>query len=345
MAKDILMYGYIGEYSARDFFEKIAEAQKENEDEELVFRINTDGGNPQFGWGMLAKMNEVDNKKVKVDGAANSMGAFACLYCEDVEAVDTAEFCIHRAAHSYEAYPEYFDDLEQKRLANINSKLKKAFKARVDLEKFEEITGKTIEDIFSMDSRVEVTLTAEEAKQCGFINSVVKLTPKRKQEIAAFKESATVDTKVDGPKDKKAPIKANQEKSNPTQKKDHMTLEELKAQHPALYNAAFEAGEKAGVKKENDRVMAWKAFDAIDAKKVNEGITKGEELTTRHMAEFQATAMSSDYLSKLKKDSAKEVTTEANKDNVDPTLDAKAKEIATFGSEIDAHLGVKPKAA
>ncbi len=351
MAKDILIYGYIGEYLATTFYEKIDAAFDKNENEKLIFRVCTDGGQPQFGWAMLAKIQEVENKKMKVDGSANSMGAFSCLYCDDVEAVDVAEFCIHRAAYPawYESNPDYFDDFEKKRLNNINANLKKAFKARVDLEKFKEITGKTVDDIFSMDGRAEVVLTAQEAKECNWITSIVKLTPKRKQQIAAYKE--TIPMEMEGRQVKKAkkPVKASQEEEEqeetiPTKNKEVMTLEKLKAEFPAIYAAILIEGEKNGVKKENDRVNAWLAFATIDAKKVAEGIAKGEDVSMRVIAEFQAVALSPEFLANLKKDSKGAIKTEENKEAEDPNATANTKEIAAFAAGLDAELGLKPKA-
>lgn len=356
MAKDILMYGYIGEYCARSFFEQIEKAYDKNENEELNFRVNTDGGNPFMGWGMLKKMQEINAKKLLIDGAANSMGAFACLYVDEAEAVDTAEFCIHRAAHWYEANPEYFDDGERKRLANINAKLKKAVKARVDVAKFEEITGKTVDEIFSMDGRVAVSLTAEQAKECGWITEVVKLTPKRRQTIEAYKKSAVIEANVDSEEEDlpaRKPAKASKEKETSQPTEDMTTLEELKTKFPALYNAAIEEGTKAGVKKENDRIMSFMAYAAVDPKRVSEAIKNGEEFSTRHMAEFNAIMMSPDHLAKIQKDSAAAVTTAANEGGANPAGSAaagsaeaaKKKEIEDFTTEVAAFAGIKKKEA
>jgi ATP-dependent protease ClpP protease subunit len=344
MAKDILIYGYISEYSARYFFQQIAEAVKDDENGQLVFRVNTDGGEPKYGWGMLNKIQETENKKVVVDGAANSMGAFACLYCDDVEAVDTAEFCFHRAAYPswFESNPDYFDDFEQKRLANTNAKLKKAFEAKVDVKRFEEITGKTVKDLFSMEGRVEVVLTAAQAKECKVISSITKLTPTRKSQIDAFNQSVPMECKMNADASKPLP------KPIPAQKSEDMTIEKLKAEFPAIYAAIYTAGKedgiKDGVKKENDRIMAWMAYASIDAKKVNEGIQKGEEVTTRVMAEFQAVTLSADYLTKIKADSAKEIKTGTTTETeTDPVALAKKKEIADFSAGIDALIGIKKK--
>src|SRR5277367_4860470 len=104
MPKDILIYGRIDAYTAAQFFKDINDATENDESVTLNFRINTGGGEPEYGWGIAAKVNEVENKKVKVDGKAYSWGTMACCYAEDVEALDVSQFMVHRAA-----YPEWFE--------------------------------------------------------------------------------------------------------------------------------------------------------------------------------------------------------------------------------------------
>jgi len=66
-----------------------------------------------------------------------------------------------------------------------------------------------------------------------------------------------------------------------------MTLEELKASHPALYNqvhtegkeAGLKEGKEAGKKEEQVRVKAWLAHHNADTEKVINGIKEGKELT------------------------------------------------------------------
>src|SRR5688572_30604066 len=133
MAKDILLYGRIDEWNLREFFKAITESQEDDELGELTFRINTGGGEPEYGWGAAAKINETVNKKVKVDGKAYSWGTFACVYAEDVECLDVSQFMIHRAAYSewFES-SEYFTEPLQENLAAINKKLETAFRNRVN---------------------------------------------------------------------------------------------------------------------------------------------------------------------------------------------------------------------
>src|SRR5690606_28059643 len=91
--------------------------------------------------------------------------------------MDVSKAPLHRA-DGYVNSPE-----EQAFLDGVNKDLRAKLTSKIDAEKFKEITGKTINDLFDSKDRIDVWLTAKQAKQVGLIKKIVKLNP---TEIAAI---------------------------------------------------------------------------------------------------------------------------------------------------------------
>ena len=345
MAKDVLIYGSIDDYYVEDYFEAINEAVELNE--EVQIRINTPGGDVETGWGMVAKFLELNiPKSVKVDGKAYSMGLMFLCYTDNVSALDVSQFLLHRAAYSewIESEPRLFTDDRKKHLAEINKKLRTAFENKVDVAVFEQITGHTLDEVFSMDSRLDIFFNAKEAKKMGLINEIVTITPAKKAEINA--KMFAIAAKHTG-KNKPEPIIApNSTNSNLNNKpKDTiMTIEEFKAQHPALYAQAVQNG----VNQERDRVGAFLAFATFDAEKAIAGAKGTETLSATAMAEFTVIAAQKAALGTIAQESPQAVATNVpptppTANNTDKTVSAQEVEFAKFVEETNAKLGiVKP---
>ena len=275
MAKEVLLYGRIDSEKAELFHESLQEIEG---NDEMMLRINTIGGSPEYGWGVTAMWNEIKTpKKIRVDGQAHSFGAFMLCYTENTEALDVAEFLIHRAAYPswMESSPE-FDDATKGNLIRVNKSLETAFRNKVDVVKFEalpQMAGKKIKDIFSMDSRIDIYLTAKEAKSIGLINKVIPLTPSITAEITAYAKAASSEVFIP---------KVETELPKPINKPKKMTAEQLKSEHPEVFNAIA----KSAVDAERDRVGAWMAFNDIDAVAVAKGITEGKQMSQTDMADF-----------------------------------------------------------
>lgn len=330
MPKEVLLYGSIYSWSASEFIEAI----NDTESEDITVRINSDGGEVRFGWGMIAKFSELTGKKlVKNDGGAHSMAAFFFCYADDAEAIDTADFTFHRAAYPswIEQNPEYFDEDLKASLTRINNNLRKAFEAKIDVPLFEKLKNVTVDELFSMESRKDVTLTAQEAKKVGLINRVIPITPKKKAEIDAHLIQAAV--KFPGHKE----VAKEKEIIKNINKMEALTLEKLKAEHPAIYSEVFKAGELAGnavgAKAEKDRIAAWMKFVSVDAKAVEAGIASGEVMSQAEMIDFLLKKQSPDALKDIKDDAVKNISTEQPKAEL--TAEEKAK--ADFKAEVLAH--------
>lgn len=336
MPKEVLIYGRIDSYSSTEFFKNIGEALKDNQDETIVIRINTNGGEPEYGWGEIARIQELKNKIIKVDGKAHSMGLFALCYVEDVEALDVSQFLLHRAAYPswFESDPNYFTDVYKSNLANINANLEKAFRNKIDVAVFEEMKGVKVKDIFSMDGRIEVNLTAAEAKKIGLVKSILKITPAKQAELSSIAASAGIqfeDIKI-----------AAENENNPTQIKNNMTLEEFKSKHPEAYNQIFAAGQAA----EKDRVGAWMAFIDVDTEHVSKAIKEGKIMSQTDMAELSRKSYAAEALKKVEADTTKTVTTgeqpAGTKEKVEAGSETKT-DVAAFEKLLDEQLKIGKK--
>jgi len=337
MAKDILLYGRIDCESVSEFFENISEAQDGDETTPLKIRVNTGGGEPEYAWGALAKISELPNKIMAVDGKAYSAGTFACCYVDEVEALDVSQFMVHRAAYSewFEGSKEYFTEPLRENLKAINSKLEKAFRNKVDVEAFENLKqckdkNITVKDIFSMDSRIDVFFTAQDALNIKLISKIVKLTPSKRAEIETFDRISAEH------KGKSESVLAGKEEK-PNDK--IMNLQELKQNHPAIFAEAV----AIGVAQEKDRVEACLVYNELDPKAVKEAIESGKPLSQKQMAEFSLKSVQAQLLAatagenaETVETTAEAVTTKENKEAVEKAA-KEAKKLA----EILAFAGVK----
>jgi len=304
MAKEVLLYGHINDESAISFINSL----NESEGEDLVVRVNSEGGSPEYGWGMAAKFGEFSGKKtVKVDGQAYSMGLNFLLYADHSECLDVSKFLLHRAA-----YPEWvesssmFTDGMKENLKSVNDQLQKAFANKVDVEKFETLTKRTLKEVFSMDSRVDVFFDAKVAKAIGLVSKVIPITPSKRAELMA--------------------IAANYKGEFKTEIIKKMDINELKNSHSSVYSEAVALGQAA----EQDRVGAWMAFVDVDSTAVATGIASGKPLSQTAMAEFAKKAMSKNALAAIAADSAAAIeTTEEVVEDKDKPAVKSAVQIAT----------------
>jgi len=302
MKNEVLLYGLIWAQSSADFIKAINEI----EDGHLTIRVNSPGGEVGYGYGMIAKFKEFEgDKTVKIDGMAHSMAAYFAIYADDVESIDTAKMTIHRAAYA-SWFESSMDESSRKYLEGINKDLERAFRNKVDVAKFEEITGKKVKEIFSMDDRLDVTISAQEAKKVGIINKIVSITPKKQKKIQSRIE--TIAAKY-GQEMVQLPATitpaATKEKS-PENNNSIMNKAELKEKFPSLYAEIFNEGKEEGkteaVKAERDRVGAWNAFAKVDPEAVKKGIESGEAISETARSEFAVKMQSPEYLKKLEAD-------------------------------------------
>lgn len=330
MPKEILLYGDIYSWSAESIIAQMGTIGNSD----LNLRVNSNGGEIRYGWGILAKLQELKGKKIfKNDGEANSMSAFAFCYNNNNEAVDTASFGFHRASYGewYEK-SEQFSEVDRQDLEAKNKKLREAMEGKMDIAAFERITGCTLDALFSMDQRLEVVLTAPEALECKLINRVINLTPELASEISAHKISITAlysknNIEANKPEEIKQPLT--------------MTVEEIKAKYPDAYKSIFALGKKRGIEVEADRVGSILAHIEADKKGVLEAVKSGKALTQTQHAEFAIKAVKSLAAKTLEDESAEEVVTDIK--NTVPKKEAKkdTPEMEAFSKEVYANLNIK----
>jgi len=310
MPTEILLYGQIHSRSSIDFINEVDAV----ENDDVVVRVNTNGGDVLYGWGMVAKFQEfTGNKTVKIDGSAFSMGLFFAAYADNVEALDVSKFLLHRAAYPQWYEADYMSESEKDNLVQINSSLEKAFRAKIDVEKFEEIKGVKLKDVFSMDDRIDVMFSAAEAKKIGLVKKINKITPAKKSAIksdfgriaAKYNEIDVVET----------PVESKQESNKNSHKKSKMNRQELNAEHPALAAELIAEGVENAKATEKDRAGAWLKFVEVDPKAVADGINSGEDLSQTATADFAMKMASAKAKTDLEAEAAKDVTT----DKVDET--------------------------
>ena len=339
MPKEILIYGDIFAFTSREFIDSV----EEQAGEDIAVRINSNGGSPEAAFGMIAKFQEHEGRKlVKVDGKAHSMMALFLAYADDVQALDVSEFLIHRAAFArfLEEDETFFTDDVRAMLERMNKNLMNAFIAKVDVKKFEALKqvkakGLTVKAIFSLENRHEVILTSADAKKVGLINRIVKITPQMTAQIdELFSAMAKGEDiyEIAAKHDSQANIPINNKPE--TQNTNTMDLHELQTKHPVLYAQVVTAATKT----ELDRVKACLVFVDIDAKGVKEAIASGEPLSFEAMAEFSRKVAAAALVTGAKGDSAKPVATEEVDEAAAKT--AKEKEVANFEAEARAQVGL-----
>jgi ATP-dependent protease ClpP protease subunit len=332
--KELYLYSNIYRFVA----ESLISQMEENKSSEITVRIDTNGGDPQAAFGIIAKMKErsAAGKKTlgKVDGRAYSAGSFLLPYFDKVTALNTSSFIIHRAA-----YPEWYEKdgmtaEEKTELIEINKDLRKALESKIDPVLFARITGKNFDEIFSMNQRINVTLKADVAKSVGLIDEIFDINESSIAAEISSKKSLTLDDfKFEDIKETPA-IETKKDILKPNN--TNMTLDEIKTKHPEV----FAAIEKNGSDKERDRISAWMVFVDIDAAAVKKGIEGGGNISQMQMAEFSRKALSAEALKNIAADSAPAIETKEEDGKIKTE---KEKNIEAFMGEVKSGLGIAEK--
>lgn len=304
MAKELYLYSPIYSFVAEAVLSQI----EDNMENDVILRTLTPGGSVFAAYGIYAKIKEHGNITLKVDGSADSAGSFLPLYSKDSECLNVSRFTFHRADMFVE------DEQEQALLDGVNKDLKAQMLKKIDAAKWEEVTGTTIEQLFDPKTRIDVTLTGIQAKKVGLINRVINLTPEIEKSLAAFNSKLF-----------------NVNQTTQTTKKPNMTIEQLKAENPAVYAEIIALGKA----EEKDRVESIMAFIEVDPAACKTAIESGKNLTQKQMSEFAIKAMSKNTLVAIAGEAAAATpTTEAD----DKIKTEKAKELEAFSNSVDAFL-------
>jgi ATP-dependent protease ClpP protease subunit len=264
---ELYLYGPIFSFTAEEDILPQFEQAAQMEQEQVALRVNSPGGSVAAGWGIAAKMAEMEPAvNVKIDGVAASMAAVIAMFADNVQALDVSQLMLHRASGA--------QDTEEERnlLKRVNANLKAKMKDKIDAEKFKEIAGVTLDQLFNEnEERYNVWLTATQAKQIGLVDSIKKLDNNQTKAEFAGTQIAALNA---GGQTIYAGGGANAgETTNKNQ--SNMTVEEIKAQYPQ----AFEAIKAEGVNQERERVASFLEYHDADPQDVVNRVKQGEELT------------------------------------------------------------------
>lgn len=291
MKKEILLYYPLYDFVVGDIMAQLAEFSSDD----ITLRVNCPGGSVLASYGLYAKIKELGNVNLKVDGSAMSAASFLGLYSKSSECLDVSRFVLHRANM------EVDNQEDQDYLDGINKDLLAQLKMKVDPKVFKEITGYTFADLFDPTQRLEIILSGTQAKKIGLVQKVTKLTPEMQSELTAFS--------------KRYSLAAHIETEDTPKKTITMTYEELQTKHPDLFKQAF----NAGIAQEKDRVEACLEYLEADAEGVKAAISGGKPLSQKDMAAFNVKMMSAQMLGTIKTDSEKKplATAEAEKEKTE----------------------------
>jgi len=318
--KPLLLFAPLYDWVAQELVDKMNEVP-ENEDIEIW--ANCPGGRVFAGWSIIGAMQKRTGKcNMTIMGHAASMMIFLALFADNVEALEVSKFMIHRA-DGYVENPE-----DQAFLDRINKDLRKQMEVRLNMELFEEVTGKNLDQIFDPKQRIDVWIDAKQAKKIGLINSIKKFTP---QQTKAFNEKFVAFADFDFEQRSQEDNSQRSDNSNDTiiinQNNNKMTKAELLAQHPEL----VEAIQKDAVSAERERVDAYLAFINVDKENVLKAVKEGKAFNNAVMAEMTVKMTANAQAGNRADDSAGKIPTGKPDDKT-----AEQKEIDDFAAQLDA---------
>jgi len=315
---EILLYDAIYPEAVRLVMTELEAAKADTDN---VLRICSPGGNVFLGWGIAAKISEMQNVDVQIDGIAASMAAVIAPFGRTIIALDIANIMLHRAS-TYVGSAQ-----EQQLLEKINKDLRVKLAAKIDDAKLKEIKGVTLKDIFESPEVMDVWLTASEAKKIGLVDEVRKPTPK---DINAIEQTwlkfaaHTTETK---------PVKFPN--SNPT----NMTIAELIAAHPELIKQII----NNAITAERDRVGAWLAFANVDLEAVTKAIKAGDAMSQTAMAELMIKVNAKNTAAAVNTSAPGTVVSEEASNSAAPKGE-KEKNVEAFSKLLENELGLKQAA-
>lgn len=295
MDKELYLSTPFYTFFIQDLIQQLELVKQEPKNVGVVIRVNSGGGSVYNSYGLYAKMRETSlaghKVTIKVDGRAMSAACNMLLFADQVDCLDVSDFLLHRAA----AEDESLLTTEEKAvLAKMNNDLKNILLSKVSADKFYQVTKRTIDEVFSLDTRIDVPLNAIEAKELGIVNNIYKLSNemelvayygKNKNFEASTKEYTTNKTEAN-------PVKMANKKMN---------IDDLKREHPSLYAQVVEEVSAQATKKERDRIASLTAFIGIDENLVNTKIADGTFLTEAERSDLSIKLVKSQFQSEEKK--------------------------------------------
>jgi ATP-dependent protease ClpP protease subunit len=267
-----------------------------NRDNEIIFEINSGGGQVYSASEIYTAIRSFNGKTIgQITGLAASAASVIAMGCSVLEMSPTSQIMIHNAATWADGDHQIMDDTSDF-LQKVDQSIINAYTAK---------TGKTVEELKSMMNKT-TWMTAQEALDQGFIDSIMfesaakavanteisgmipqKVIDKLRQELLMDKGMLASNIVPEAFNSEQSP--QNQMDENPVvqidnqnQKEENkpMNLEQLKNDHPELFQQVKNEGYEEGIKAENSRI---KAIDEL-------GIAGSDELVNQAKYETMDTA-------------------------------------------------------
>ncbi|MBP7735946.1 MAG: ATP-dependent Clp protease proteolytic subunit [Spirochaetes bacterium] len=314
--KIINIIGEIGwNVMPRDVRQQLADAGGED----IRVDITSPGGYVYDGLEIIGLLNGYQGRvDTHIVGYAASMGASIFMAGQKRTAESNAVLMIHNpsgiAVGDYRSFDEaskYFDAMAShlaKDYAAKSGKDVKAVRKLMDAESYywgDEIASEGFaHEVIKTENAGEKNEALALAKM-KFIECTAKMKAEEGRKDDMKKAAALLN--LPGKQEEQTPAAGVGNNNN---RRSAMTPEQLKAEHPDLYNAIMQAGEQ----KERERVKAHMNWLDADPKRVAEAIAKGEDFTMAHMSEYVKASQSKTDINDRKGDNPPDTKTPETKD-------------------------------
>lgn len=300
--------------------------ESEKEDSEVTW--NGRGGFTAASQIMMAYLQSTD-KTVHSDtaGLAASANAFLIPFFKYSKGANQADIMIHSVAGGEESTQNHTNKLMYDTWAN-----------KIDLDKFKELTGKTLKQVLFSNERIDVWLTGKQCGQNGIklfdetydLSKAASLTSNIELDKLGYELPEEIKNKYF----KKAKIvKSN---INSMEIKD-VTAEMLQSGNKVAYDVIFNAGKAAHEAAEKVRIAEIKKYAKYDNDKAFEMIEKGATLQPADVEHFIEKKYDTSKVAELEEGSEGEL--KPGKKVVEPKVTKEAETVNEEKSAILAEAG------
>lgn len=246
---ELLVYGDIGgwwgDVQARDFAEQLQAIDAP----EIDVRINSDGGAVFTAQAIYSSLKHHPAKiNVYIDGIAASAATIIMMAGDRIIMPENAMIMVHNPLINIFGNAEELREWAET-LDKVAETIKATYRQKTGLD------DETLDELLSKDT----FMSASEALEYGFVDEVtpaLEIAAKRGENGTVIINGLTVsaDRCKRLPNDWLNSVKSH----NEPQEKElvAMTLDELKAQHPELYEAVIAKGAQEGQEQERARIKA-----------------------------------------------------------------------------------------
>lgn len=311
--------------------------------EDIELQINSPGGSVTAASEIYTAIKSYKGKSVgKIVGMAASAASVIAMGVQHLEMSPTAQLMIHNSSTSAEGD---YRDMEHTGtfLRKVNDTIANSYKIK---------TGKTQEELLALMDN-ETWMTAEDAKELGFIDGIMFEDAEDKTEPVVFNNiginlSALEELAQAGSienlkkqisnerlKELEAILNNDKDIQNSSDNQNNkgvdkeMDLEKLKNEYPDIYNQILDQGKEEGVKAERERIKEIENLslpgndDLINRAKFETGVSASEVAIELIKAEK---AKGTNYLKNLKDDIDISNIDDVEPNDTDDNTKSKAKE-------------------